>query len=137
MNVINFLKIYLVTIPIFFLVDLVWLGFIAKNVYQKYIGSLMKPTTNWPAAFLFYMLFIVGLVIFAIYPAIKNNSWSWALWYGSMFGFFTYMTFDLTNLAILKNWPWQIALVDIAWGMFLSAIVSVSAYFMIEHFFNF
>lgn len=124
----NFIKIYLIAVPIFFLIDLTWLGLIAKNIYQKYMGHLMRPTPNWTAAVIFYLLFIVGLVIFAIYPAIRNNSWSYALFYGAMFGFFTYMTFDLTSLAVIKDWRWQIVIIDIIWGIVLSSLVSVLAY---------
>ena len=124
----NFIKIYLIAVPIFFLIDLTWLGLIAKNIYQKYMGHLMRPTPNWTAAVIFYLLFIVGLVIFAIYPAIRNNSWSYALLYGAMFGFFTYMTFDLTSLAVIKDWRWQIVIIDIIWGIVLSSSVSVLAY---------
>ena len=128
MTIINFIKIYLIAVPIFFLIDLTWLGLIAKNIYQKYMGHLMRPTPNWTAAVIFYLLFIVGLVIFAIYPAIRNNSWSYALFYGAMFGFFTYMTFDLTSLAVIKDWRWQIVIIDIIWGIVLSSSVSVLAY---------
>ncbi|NLC30812.1 MAG: DUF2177 family protein [Candidatus Moranbacteria bacterium] len=128
MTIINFIKIYLIAVPIFFLIDLTWLGLIAKNIYQKYMGHLMRPTPNWTAAVIFYLLFIVGLVIFAIYPAIRNNSWSYALLYGAMFGFFTYMTFDLTSLAVIKDWRWQIVIIDIIWGIVLSSSVSVLAY---------
>jgi uncharacterized membrane protein len=128
MNFMTFAKIYLVTVPIFFLIDLTWLGVIAKNVYRKYMGHLMLATPNWTAAIIFYLLFIVGLIIFVINPALKNHSWSYALLYGAMFGFFTYMTFDLTSLAVLKDWPWQIVIIDIIWGMVLSGSVSVVSY---------
>lgn len=128
MTIINFIKIYLIAIPIFFLIDLTWLGLIAKNIYQKYMGHLMRSNPNWTAAIIFYLLFVAGLVVFAIYPAIKNSSWSYALLYGAMFGFFTYMTFDLTSLAVLKDWRWQIVIIDIIWGVILSSSVSGLAY---------
>jgi uncharacterized membrane protein len=134
MTIIDFLKVYLVTVPVFFVIDLLWLGVIAKDIYQKYIGHLMRSATNWPVALLFYLLFIVGLVIFVIYPAIQRGSWTYALVYGAMFGFFTYMTFDLTSLAVLKDWPWQIVIVDIIWGVVLSSSVSVIAYFIFKNF---
>lgn len=128
MNIAYFIKLYLVAVPIFFLIDIVWLSFIAKNVYQKYMGHLMKPSPNWAVAVVFYLFFIAGLVLFAIYPAIRNNSWSYALVYGAMFGFFTYMTFDLTSLAVLKDWRWEIVIIDIAWGIVLSGSVSFFTY---------
>lgn len=133
MTILNFIKIYLIAVPIFFLIDMVWLGLISKSIYQKYMGHLMRPTPNWIAAVIFYLLFIVGLVIFAIYPAIRNNSWSYALLYGAMFGFFTYMTFDLTSLAVIKDWRWQIVIIDIIWGIFLSGSVSVFTYLIVKN----
>ena len=85
MNITQFIKLYFIAVPIFFLIDLVWLGVVAKGVYQKFIGHLMRPTPNWPVAVVFYLIFIVGLVIYAINPAIKENSWLIALGYGAMF----------------------------------------------------
>ena len=134
MNISSFIKMYLITVPIFFLIDLVWLGVVAKGIYQKYMGHLMRPTPNWSAAVVFYLLFIVGLIIFVINPAVQKNSLNYAIVYGAMFGFFTYMTFDLTSLAVLKDWPWQIVIIDIIWGIFLSASVSVVSYFLINKF---
>ncbi len=134
MIIIDFIKLYLVAVSIFFLIDLVWLGVLAKGIYKKYIGHLMLSTPNWTAAIIFYLIFVSGLVVFAIYPAVKNNSWSYALIYGAMFGFFTYMTFDLTNLAILKDWPWKIVIIDIIWGVLLSGSVSFLAYFIGKNF---
>ncbi len=134
MNVLTFFKIYLIAVPVFFLIDLLWLGVVAKGVYQKYIGHLMRPSPNWPVAIVFYLLFIVGLVIFAIYPALKDSSWTYALYFGALFGFFTYMTFDLTNWAVLKDWPWQIVIFDIIWGIVLSSSVSVVTYFVAKNF---
>jgi len=136
MNVSIFLKLYLVAVPVFFLMDMLWLGIIAKDIYKKYMGHLMRPTPNWPVAVAFYLLFIVGLIIFAVYPAVRNNSWTYALLYGAMFGLFTYMTFDLTSLAVLKDYSWQITIIDIIWGIVLSSTVSVSAFFIGRTFFN-
>jgi uncharacterized membrane protein len=136
MTLISFFKIYLVAIPIFFLIDMLWLGIIAKDIYAKYMGHLMRATPNWPVALLFYFLFIVGLVIFAIYPALLKNSWTYALGYGALFGFFTYMTFDLTSLAVMKDWQWPIAVIDIIWGTVLSASVSVLAFWAVRSLFN-
>jgi uncharacterized membrane protein len=75
MTILNFLKIYLVAVPIFFLIDMLWLGVLAKGIYQKYMGHLLKENTNWSVAVLFYLIFIVGIIIFAIHPALQNNSW--------------------------------------------------------------
>lgn len=126
----TFVKIYSVAVAVFFLIDMVWLGVIAKNLYRKYIGHLMLATPNWSAAIIFYLLFVVGLVIFAINPALSKNSWSYALLYGAMFGFFTYMTFDLTSLAVIKGWSWEIVVIDIIWGIVLAGSVSAVTYFI-------
>ncbi|MEF3692533.1 MAG: DUF2177 family protein [Candidatus Moraniibacteriota bacterium] len=136
MNTLDFLKLYLIAVPVFFMIDMLWLVVIAKDIYQKYMGHLMKPMPNWPVAILFYLLFIVGVIIFAVHPAIKNNSWTYALFYGAMFGFFTYMTFDLTNLAVLKDYSWQITIIDIIWGTVLSTTVSLAVFFIGRNFLN-
>ncbi|MCB9279051.1 MAG: DUF2177 family protein [Lewinellaceae bacterium] len=121
---------FLLTTVLFFAIDLVWLGLIAKGLYQKYLGSLLSPKVNWTAAVVFYLLFIVGIFIFAILPAIERNSWQYALLYGALFGFFTYATYDLTNLATLKGWPLPVVFIDIAWGMFLTGSVALGGYFI-------
>ena len=90
----------------------------------------MKPNINWTAAILFYLLFIVGLVIFVISPAIEKGSWLLALLYGALFGLITYATYDLTNLATLKDWPLLVTAIDLAWGAVLAASVSIITYFI-------
>ncbi len=123
-----FLKLYLISFVIFFAIDLLWLGIVAKNTYQKYIGELLKPDVNWVAAILFYLLFIGGLVIFVLMPAVDSSSWVKALLLGALFGFITYATYDLTNLATLKGWPIQITIIDLLWGTFLGASTSTLSY---------
>lgn len=123
-----FLKIYLVTIPIFFIIDMIWLGLIAKGFYKKYLGFLMRPQVNWTAALIFYFLFIIGIIFFAVLPALQTGSWSKALVYGALFGFFTYATYDLTNLATLKDWPLLVTVIDIIWGSVLCGVVAAASY---------
>lgn len=125
-----FLKLYGIALPVFFAIDMIWLGLIAKDFYRGQIGSLMKGDINWTAAILFYLLFIVGLVFFVIAPAVEEGSWSYALAIGAFFGFITYATYDLTNLATLKDWPLTVTLVDMAWGSALGASVSIATYFI-------
>ena len=125
-----FLKLYAIALPVFFAIDLTWLGLIAKNFYAKHLGYLMRPDVNWTAAIIFYLLFIVGLVAFVIAPAMEKQSWLYALVYGALFGLVTYATYDLTNLATVKDWPIVITLVDLAWGAFLAASVSCVTYFI-------
>jgi uncharacterized membrane protein len=123
-----FLKLYCIALPIFFGLDMVWLGVAAKNFYTKQIGSLMAPKVNWTAAILFYLLFLVGLVAFVIAPAVEKGSLVRALSFGALFGLITYATYDLTNLATLKDWPLVLTVVDLTWGMVLAGSVSVGTY---------
>lgn len=126
----QFIKIYLLTLPVFFAIDLIWLGLIARNFYQKELGHLLSPNVNWTAAIIFYLMFIAGMIIFVISPALEKNSWTHALIYGALFGLITYATYDLTNLATLKDWSLTVAIVDMIWGMVLSASVSTISYFL-------
>lgn len=125
-----FIKLYAIALPVFFALDMIWLGLVATNFYRGQIGSLMKSDINWVAAIVFYLLFIVGLVFFVITPAIEKGSWVHALLAGAFFGFITYATYDLTNLATLKNWPLLVTVVDLAWGAVLAASVSTATYFI-------
>ena len=124
------LKLYCIAVPIFFAIDMVWLGVAAKNFYAKHVGFLMKANVNWAAAILFYLLFIAGLVVFVVAPAIEKGSWVRALLFGALFGLVTYATYDLTNLATLKDWPLVVTVVDLIWGTALAASVSVATYFI-------
>lgn len=121
MNITTFLSLYAISVPIFFIIDMVWLGFVASNFYRDRIGHLME--INWTAAVIFYLIFLIGLTYFAIYPAL-GDGWQRALFLGAMFGFFTYLTYDMTNLATLKDWPLSLVVVDIIWGTVLGASVA-------------
>ena len=123
-----FITLYVIALPVFLAIDMVWLIFVAKNFYAQQIGFLMKREINWSAAIIFYLLFVVGLVVFVIAPALEKNSWSHALIYGALFGLVAYATYDLTNLATMKNWPVLITIVDLAWGMTVAASVSIVTY---------
>jgi len=125
-----FIKLYAIALPVFFAIDMIWLGLVANNFYKSQIGFLMKPDINWTAAIIFYLLFIVGLVLFVIAPAVEKGSWMYALLFGALFGLITYATYDLTNLATLKDWPLLVTIVDLAWGATLGALVSVITYFI-------
>lgn len=100
--------------------DLLWLGVIAKNFYFSRLGELMLPTPRLDVAIAFYVIYAIGLTVFAVSPALRDGSWSTALLYGAMFGFFAYATYDLTNWATLRNWPVAVVFVDIAWGAVVS-----------------
>ena len=123
---------YLIALGVFFGIDMVWLSFIAKDLYQEQIGFLMKSSPNWVAAMSFYLLFIVGLVVFVIEPALENDSWQKALMLGALFGLITYATYDLTNLATIKDWPLKVTIIDLLWGTFLGSSVSTITYQVIK-----
>lgn len=107
-------------------IDLLWLGVIAKPLYRDGIGHLMSDTPNIPAALLFYLMFPVGLMIFAVVPNAASAEWSKTLVAGALFGLFTYATYDLTNLATLKGWPIGLAALDIAWGTMVSSVSALA-----------
>lgn len=124
----SFLKLYLIALPIFFVLDMVWLGVVAKNFYRSQLGGMMRADVQWVPAIAFYLLFIAGLVAFVISPAVARQSWQYALGMGALFGLVTYATYDLTNLATLKNWPITMTLVDLVWGAVLAGAISVLTY---------
>lgn len=124
----EYLKLYGITFSVFMVIDLVWLGFIAKDLYRKYLGFIMAPSVNWAAAIGFYMLFIVGMIFFVIQPAIQRESITYGLLAGGFFGLITYGTYDLTNLATLKDWPLNITAIDLVWGTSLCALTSAISF---------
>jgi len=129
-----YLSLYAVGFVSFLVIDFIWLGFVAKNYYFSQLGDLLRTPFNLPAAFVFYALFVVGLLYFAVLPGLASHSFLRTLFLGALFGFFTYATYDLTNLATLKNWPLALTFVDILWGTVLSASVSAVVYYVATHF---
>ena len=118
---------YLLTAALFVIVDLIWLAVVAKSFYRAQLQPLIADKFHLPAAGLFYALNPLGLAIFAVWPAMRANAWSEALTQGALFGFFAYMTYDLTNLATLRNWPLRLTVVDIAWGTLISGLAAGGA----------
>jgi uncharacterized membrane protein len=118
------LLLYLITLAVFFLIDMVWLGVVAKGFYRRHLGSMLSPTVNWTAAILFYLLFIVGLLVFAVKPALAGGEPLKALFLGALLGLISYATYDLSNLATLKDWPLVVTIVDLIWGTVLGGSVS-------------
>lgn len=131
---IEFIKLYLIATPVFFIIDIVWLSVFAKNFYRSQMGALLTDKINWPAAIIFYLLFIAGIVIFVLLPATRENSFQKAIIFGALFGFFAYATYDLTNLATTKNWPLTLTIVDMIWGTVLSGSVSTIAFLVYQYF---
>lgn len=124
----KYLAPYLATLAFFLAVDMVFLGVIAKDFYRSGIGHLMAENFNIPAAIVFYAIYIVGVMIFVISPAIEAGDWTRAALYGALFGFFCYATYDMTNLATLRDWPLSLSIADMAWGATLTAAASVVGY---------
>jgi uncharacterized membrane protein len=123
----TFLKPYLLTLIPFVVLDALWLGLIAPQFYRAQIGHLMADQVNWPAAILFYTLFIAGMVFFVTGQAIRSGDMRQALVRGAVFGFITYATYDLTNHATLRDWPILMTVVDMAWGTTLGAVTALGA----------
>ena len=115
-------------------IDLVWLLGIAKSLYRDEMGDLMATEPKLVAGLAFYLLYALGAVIFVVIPALSKQSLLYALQYGALFGFFCYMTYDLTNLAVVGDFPTRLAFVDIAWGTFVTALVSSVAYWVGDRF---
>lgn len=130
-----FIILYLLSVPVFFIIDMIWLGWLGRGVYEKYIGNFLGEV-QWGAAVGFYLLYLIGLVFFAIYPAYNAGNVMLAIGLGAMFGFFTYLTYDMTNLATLDGWPWQIVVIDVLWGTILGAVVSGTTVFLALQFFS-
>jgi uncharacterized membrane protein len=129
MNIRRFLTLYFISLPVFVLIDAVWLGLIAGSFYEERIGHLMQ--ISWGPAVLFYLLFLLGLTYFSTYPAITKN-FRQVFFNGALFGFFCYMTYDLTNLATIKDWPVDMVIIDIIWGSVLGGLVA-----LVTHYFYF
>ena len=119
---------YLLTLPVFFGIDMLWIGVLAKDFYRNNLGHLFRENINWAAALIFYFLYIIGILIFATLPAMEKQSLGRAVLLGALFGFFAYATYDLTNFATLKDWPLKVTVVDMIWGMVLTASVAAASY---------
>jgi len=122
------IQLYIASAILFFAIDILWLGVIAKNFYHNHLARFFAERVNWTAAGLFYSLYILGIMIFAILPGISAASLIRTVVLGVLYGLFTYATYDLTNLATLKDWPVKIVVVDIIWGMVLCGLVSAGGF---------
>jgi uncharacterized membrane protein len=126
--ILYYLKIYACAFVGFLAIDLVWLAVVARGFYRRQLGFMLSDQPNWWAAIAFYLLFVAGMLVFAVVPGLQAGSLRRALVLGGFFGLVTYATYDLTNLATVKNWPWIVTLVDMAWGTFLATSVSCIGY---------
>lgn len=130
---IQILKLFLSTLIFCFVVDMVWLGFIAKNLYDKEIGSLLRKsndilTPNWPAAVMVYLAIVIGVIAFVL-PKSQDQYLN-VVAYGALFGFVLYGVYDFTNLSILRDWSLKITIIDVCWGMLLCSLTSTFSFYM-------
>ena len=127
-------KLFSVSLFTFLILDAIWLGFVARNFYAKYLETYLTENVIWLSAIIFYLIFNVGLLLFVILPSIEKNSYSILIFYSLLYGLVTYATYDLTNYATIKDWPLTVTIVDIIWGMFV-AFASSSAAFLFHKYF--
>ncbi len=128
----EYLKIYLASLTIFLGIDAVWLTTMSKSFYGKNLSHLIADKPNLSAAFVFYLINIVGMMVLVINPALKENSWGRLLTNAAIYGLCTYATYDLTNQATLKNWPMVVTVVDIIWGVVLTTAVCASVFYLFK-----
>ena len=126
----TYLTAYIATTIVFLVLDFVWLGYVAKSFYCEQLGPLMADPINVPIAVGFYATYTLGIVIFAVSPALNAQNWQTALIYGALFGFFAYATYDLTNMATIQGWPMKMSMVDMVWGTFLTATSATMGYYL-------
>ena len=128
MTAARWIQTYFVALLTFLVIDLVWLGIVARGFYREQLGELLAPDVRWVPAILFYMLFVGAVLVFAVAPALERMSLGRAILLGGFFGMIAYATYDLTNLATLRGFPTTVAIVDIAWGFILTASVAAAGY---------
>lgn len=124
-----YISAYIAALVVFCILDFIWLTLIAKNFYQSRMGDLMAIEIKIVPAVIFYLLYLAGLVLFAVSPALRAQSWLVAAGLGLALGMIAYGSYDLTNMATLKNWSLSLTLVDIAWGAFISAVSAVAGFY--------
>lgn len=124
----GFLKLYALTVPLLLVADAVWLGIVARAFYRRQLGELLRPDVRWGAAVAFYLLFVAGLLVLAVAPALERQSLARAAGLGALFGLVAYATYDLTNLATLRGFPVVVAVVDLVWGTALAAGLAAAAF---------
>jgi uncharacterized membrane protein len=125
---------YLVALVTFVAADMVWLGAMAPRFYRPTLGDIAISGVNLPPAIIFYAMYPIGLLIFAVSPALRSGLLMTAAMYGALFGFFTYATYNLTNYATIRNWTLQLTVVDVTWGAILGAVTSTATVWVLSKF---
>lgn len=114
---------------VFFAMDFVWLSTATSRIYRPLMGDLLADKPKLGVAAAFYLVYVVGIVALAVIPGLNEGSVLGALWRGALFGFLAYATYDLTNLATIRDWPWQVSVIDMIWGTTLNSVVAVAGYY--------
>lgn len=130
----KYLVAYISTTVIFLAIDALWLGIVAKNFYAEQLGDLMAKNIKFQIAAVFYLVYTVGIVVFAIAPALEAERIILALGYGALFGFLAYGTYDFTNMATIRDWPTIVSVVDIIWGTFITSVSATLGYLITRQF---
>ena len=133
----KYVLLYLVAAAVFFSIDMVWLGFLAKDFYQAHLGFVLSEEVNWPAATAFYLIYLSGIIYFAIVPNLSHGNLQGALVKGALFGFFCYATYELTNMATIGDWPLTVVVIDLIWGTVLTSSTAALTYDLGGKFLNF
>lgn len=123
------LGLYLICTAVFFAIDLVWLSTATPRIYKPLLGDLLAGQPKLAVAGVFYLAYVVGIVALAVVPGLREASVVGALWRGALFGLLAYATYDLTNLATVRDWPWQVTAIDMVWGTALNSVVAVAGYY--------
>lgn len=125
---------YVAAAIVFAGLDALWLGVVARTLYQREFGSMLLEKPNMVAAVIFYALYLVGVVVFAVKPGLDSGSWTKVVVYGALFGLIAYATYDLTNLATLKGFPFKVVIPDLLWGMAVTTAAGLAGYFTASRF---
>lgn len=131
----KFLVAYLTVAVVFLVIDYIWLGFIMKDYFQTQLAHLMADEVKMGIAALFYLIFAAGVVLFCVYPALETGSIVKAALLGGALGFLAYGTYDVTNMATLRDWPVMMSVIDVSWGTGLTALCAAAGYWVTNHFF--
>ena len=120
---------YGISVVVFFAIDFVWLSTATSRIYKPYLGDLLAEKPNLPVAAGFYLFYVVGIIALAVIPGLKEGAVTGAMWRGALFGFLAYATYDLTNLATIQGWAWQVSVIDMVWGTALNTIVATVSFY--------
>lgn len=123
------IALYGICTAVFFALDFAWLSTATSRIYRPRLGDLLAEQPKLGVAAAFYLAYVVGIVALAVVPGLREGAVVAALWRGALFGLLAYATYDLTNLSTIRDWPWQVSVIDMAWGTTLNSAVAVAGYY--------